>query len=259
MRYQRLKDSLVPQLRALWSAGFGDSAQELDDFFRTAAPVCTIYAATEGETLAAAACVMPHTVCCDGAEKQAAYLYAVATDPRFRKQGVCRALLGHIEKELKKKYVSCVLLVPADAALCAMYQRLGYRGAPRGWQTENLPAACGQAEKTDLISYAGLRETLLWDTVHVRYAKPLLELAGCSIDFYALRLGSGAGCAAVERREDGTVLVHELLPDSRFLPALAAAVDAQQVTLAQSNTAMVKWLDETQPTWGEIEIGFDFG
>lgn len=262
MRYGRIKEETLPQLRALWSACFGDSKRELDDFFRTIYPRCTVFAATEEETLAGAVCVMPQSVCCGEETINAAYLYGVATDETYRGRGVCRALLAHAEKELKKKYVVCALLVPENAALAAMYEKMGYRGAWRGWCEADAPEGCGRAEKIDTIAYAGLRETLLWDAPHVRYAKEYLDYAACTTEFYALRLGNGAGCAAVERLEGGALRVNEILPDARFLPALfvsGGVRDAKRLLLPQNSAAMVKWLTEKHPKWDKIEIGFDFG
>lgn len=262
MRYGRIKKETLPQLRALWSACFGDSERELDDFFGTVYLVCTVFAAMDEETLAGAVCVMPQSVCCGEEEISAAYLYGVATDEKYRGRGVCRALLAHAEKELRKKYVACALLVPENAALAAMYEKMGYRGAARDWREEDAPKGCGRAEKIDTIAYAGLRETLLWDAPHVRYAKAYLDYAACTTEFYALRMGNGAGCAAVERLAGGEVRVNEILPDARFLPALFAdggVREAKRLLLPQSSAATVKWLTEKHPRWDTIEIGFDFG
>lgn len=258
MRFQRAKQTDLPQLRALWKQAFRDSEQELDDFFRIAYPACELFIARDDGQIAGMACAMPQSVCCGEACVSAAYLYAVATDEQYRNQGVCRGLIAHVEKELKKKYVSCVLLVPENAQLAGMYEKLGYHGRERGSRAVSAPPAAGRAERMDTVAYAGLRETLLWDEPHVRYAKVWLDYEACEAEFHALRMGAGAGCAAAARLPDGTVRVDELLPDERFLPALVKAMPAERYVLPERSGAMVKWLD-SGPSWTEIRVGFDFG
>ena len=77
----------------------------------------------EEDTLAAAL----YWFDCQWEGKPIAYLYAIATDTAFRNKGYCRKLLADTHLHLQKLgYAGCIL-VPREAALFGMYEKLGYR------------------------------------------------------------------------------------------------------------------------------------
>ena len=234
MRCQKTHEGDIPALSRLWKQAFGDTDEEIARFFREAYPHASGFAARDGETLVGMCFALPQQLACGEDTCSAAYLYAVATDEHWRGQGVCRTLLAFAEKELKKRGTDCLMLVPADEGLAAMYEK-----------------------QVTPIEYAGLRETLLWDVPHVRYSKAWLEYEALDAAFYALRLGSASGCAAVRKLPDGSARVDELLPDNRMLPALAQAVGAARYRLPQAPYAMCKWLTARPAGWENILLGFD--
>lgn len=258
MRCQKTHEGDIPALSRLWKQAFGDTDEEINRFFREAYPHASGFAARDGETLVGMCFALPQQLACGEDACSAAYLYAVATDEHWRGQGVCRTLLAFAEKELKKRGTDCLMLVPADEGLAAMYEKLGFSGALRRESEAAAPSAAGQAEQVTPIEYAGLRETLLWDVPHVRYSKAWLEYEALDAAFYALRLGSASGCAAVRKLPDGSARVDELLPDNRMLPALAQAVGAARYRLPQAPYAMCKWLTARPAGWENILLGFDF-
>lgn len=258
MRYKRAQDSDIPQLCVIWKQAFGDTDAQIDDFFRIAYPACIPFAAYDGTRVAGMLFALPQAIFCGETRRAGAYLFAVATDEAYRRQGICRALIAHAESVLRRKNFACTFLVPGDDGLAAMYERLGYRGAARGETVLDAPAAAGAAEAVDATAYAGLRETLLYDTPHVRYEKVWLDYEAADAEFFVLHLGGGLGCAAVSRQPDGGVRIDELLPDARFLPALHQTMQAARYTMPECNEPMVKWLDEKAAVWPAFRIGFDF-
>ena len=104
MRLRKTNLDDLPQLKALWALGFGDTEQEIEAFFAISYPVATGFCAEEDGRLIAAAYALPQELAWGERTAKAAYLYAVTTHPDFRKQGVCRKLLAFAEKELKKRY-----------------------------------------------------------------------------------------------------------------------------------------------------------
>ena len=138
-------------LRTLWTECFGNAGGWIDTFFDTAfdpAHICTLRC--QG-TLAAALCWMDVT--CEG--RKLAYLYAIATAPDFRHQGLCRELMGLTHEKLAGYAGS--ILVPADAGLRQMYGKLGYVnfGGIR-----EVSASAGEAVPMEQVSpaeYAALR------------------------------------------------------------------------------------------------------
>lgn len=109
-------------LRTLWTECFGNEEGWIDAFFGTAfdpAHVCGIYRQSR---LAAGLSWMD--VSCQG--QKLAYLYAIATAPDFRRQGLCRKLIGLTHEKLLEQGYTGAILVPADAGLRQMYQKMGY-------------------------------------------------------------------------------------------------------------------------------------
>lgn len=259
MRYQKTHADDISELTRLWKQAFGDTDAEIARFFRDLFPAATGFAARDGEKIAAMCFALPQQLSCEETALSGAYLYAVATDEAYRGQGLCRALLAFAEKELKKRGTDAVLLVPADEGLAAMYEKLGYSGPARVRKPLQANQALGAAEAVSPVEYAGLRETLLWDVPHVRYTKQLLEYEAGDAELYALRLGAMPGCAAAVRQDDGTIRVDELLPDARFLPALAQVFGTGTYLLPQEPYAMCKWLTEKPTRWEKLYLAFDFG
>lgn len=109
-------------LRTLWTECFGNEDNWIDAFLDTAfAPERTSVLTRQGR-LAAALSWME--VSCDG--RKLAYLYAIATAPAFRRQGLCRELMKNTHRELTRLgYAGCIL-VPAEDDLRQMYRKLGY-------------------------------------------------------------------------------------------------------------------------------------
>ena len=126
MRLRKTNLDDLPQLKALWALGFGDTEQEIEAFFAISYPAATGFCAEEDGRLIAAAYALPQELAWGERTVKAAYLYAVTTHPDFRKQGVCRKLLAFAEKELKKRYFDCLMLVPATDALRAYYETMGF-------------------------------------------------------------------------------------------------------------------------------------
>lgn len=109
-------------LKTLWSNSFGNAEGWIDSYFGTAfSPdqVCGLH--RQGQ-LAAALSWMDGF--CEG--RKLAYLYAIATDPGFRHQGLCRALMALTHEKLSALGYAGAILVPADAGLRGLYEKLGY-------------------------------------------------------------------------------------------------------------------------------------
>ena len=109
-------------LKTLWTMCFGNEEDWIDAFFRTAfdpSHVCTL---TRWGRLAAALCWMD-VYCCG---RRLAYLYAIATDPAFRHQGLCRELMGLTHETLAQRGYAGAILVPGSDGLRQMYEKMDY-------------------------------------------------------------------------------------------------------------------------------------
>ena len=187
MRLRKTNLDDLPQLKALWALGFGDTEQEIEAFFAISYPAATGFCAEEDGRLIAAAYALPQELAWGERTAKAAYLYAVTTHPDFRKQGVCRKLLAFAEKELKKRYFDCLILVPATDALRAYYETMGFCTQKSDFLDDGpAPEARGVCEELTPVDYAGLRETILYDTPHVRYTLADLRYQASMSGFYRL-------------------------------------------------------------------------
>lgn len=144
-------------LRALWTECFGNEEGWLDCFFDTAFDSRHVCVLIRRGQLAAALCWMD--AYCDG--RKLAYLYAIATDPGCRHQGLCRELMGLTHETLSTQDYAGTILVPADAGLRQMYGNMGYEnfGGIR-----EIPVGAGEPCDLRQISpeeYAALRREYL--------------------------------------------------------------------------------------------------
>ena len=113
---------LIPSLRELWKLSFGDSDEFLDDFFSTGYSEsrcrCVV---SDGR---AAAALYWFDAQFEG--EKFAYLYAVATHPEFRHQGLIHYLVADTHQLLTEQGYAGAMLVPADDGLRQMYAAMGY-------------------------------------------------------------------------------------------------------------------------------------
>ena len=260
MRLRKTAPADLPSLKSLWQQAFGDSDAEIDAFFSSVYPDAFGFCAEEDGAPVSMLYALPVTLAHGEQSVKAAYLYAVATDEACRGRGICRALMAYAEQQLKKRYISCLLLVPADEQLAQYYEALGYtRQTGCTLRQLRVESPRGRALPISVQDYAGLRETLLFDTPHVRYPKMLLDYEAQRTVLYRLESGCGLGCAAVAKRDD-LAIVEELLPDMRMLPALAAELGAAQYIVRTPGTdamgCMAKWLDG--PEMAPVYLAFPF-
>ena len=109
-------------LRTLWTECFGNEDDWIETFFRTALIPDHICVRNRQGRLAAALCWMD--VFCRG--QKLAYLYAIATAPDQRGQGLCRALMADTEHCLSALGYGGIVLVPGQKGLFRMYEGMGY-------------------------------------------------------------------------------------------------------------------------------------
>lgn len=109
-------------LRTLWTECFGNEENWIDVFFQTAFDPTHVCCLTRRGQLAAALCWMD--TYCQG--RPLAYLYAIATAPEHRRQGLCRELMGKTHDLLARQGYAGAVLVPGDEGLRQMYGKMNY-------------------------------------------------------------------------------------------------------------------------------------
>ena len=109
-------------LRTLWTECFGNEENWIDAFFQTAFDPSHVCCLRRHGRLAAALCWMDTD--CQG--RKLAYLYAIATAPAHRHQGLCRELMMETHEILARQGYAGAILVPGDEGLRQMYGKMNY-------------------------------------------------------------------------------------------------------------------------------------
>lgn len=112
---------------ALWQRVFGDPPEMISAFFACAPFDHACFMAVSEDTLAGMLFSLPAVFRMGSSAYESRYIYAVATDPAFRGQGVMTALEKYACKTAEKEKVQFLALVPANRRLFSMYQKLGYQ------------------------------------------------------------------------------------------------------------------------------------
>lgn len=217
MRIDFPGESQVPGLRALWQAAFGDSEEFLDCFFSTAFDRRRCRCITENGEVAAA--LYWFDVSCR--EQPMAYIYAVATGPGWRNQGLCRALMTDTHQILRGRGYAAALLVPQEEGLRRLYAGLGYdrcTGVREFVCTPGGPAP--DLYRVDEGEYARLRREFL-PRGSVIQEHENLRFLGSWAQFY-----KGLDFLTAVYREEDSLLALELLGNADAAPGILRALGA---------------------------------
>ena len=209
------KESHLPQLKRLWQQAFGDSDKEIALFFEKGfSPDRCRIALREGGVLGAL-----YWFPCAWEGKRLAYLYAIATDAAYQKQGICTRLMEDTHRHLASLGFSGAVLVPARSELFAFYQRFGY--APFGGLQQST-VTCGSASlpltKITAAEYCVQRKALL-PANGILQEDAFLPLLDATYDFYA-----GDGWLLAGKEAGNCWEGAEYLGDQKNLPGILCAL-----------------------------------
>ncbi len=116
-------------LKEIWNASFPGDEAFADWFLKTSYRPDNALVWTDGESPAAMLHLIPMHLRIEGRDVRAAYVYAVATLPRHRGQGIAAALLEEAEALEKARGTALLMLVPQSESLFEYYRRLGFQDA----------------------------------------------------------------------------------------------------------------------------------
>ena len=222
MRFDYPAESQMDQLRNLWKAAFGDTDAFLDIFFSTAYSPRRCRCAMDGDRVAA----VLYWFDISWGGLPCAYIYAVATDPQYRGQGLCRGLMADTARILSDRGYEGALLVPQDEGLFTMYARMGYRPATQ--IREEIRAAGDQTiavRPLDADAYAAGRITLLPENSVIQEGENLAFLSRVA-SFY-----EGEGFLAAVSREPEHLRILEYLGDETKLGNLIHTLGHREATV----------------------------
>ena len=219
MKIDHPKKTQIPALRKLWQEVFGDSDDFLDSFFALGFSCSHCLCAMEQENLAGAMYWLDHT--CRG--KRLAYLYAVATHPDYRGQGICRRLTLRVMELLRRQGYAGIILVPAEPGLVSMYEKLGFVPS----STLDL-IRCSRGETPTLLhavdpaEYNALRNRLAPEDSAL-LTKQTLRFLASQAEFFA-----GDEWVLAAWRQEQTLTGLEYLGSAALLPGILNALSCTQ-------------------------------
>lgn len=206
-------------LRQLWQDVFGDSDAFLDSFFTLGfSPSHCLCAMEEGRILGALYW-LDHS--CRG--NKLAYLYAVATAPAARGRGICRSLTQQAKTLLTRQGYTGIVLVPAEAGLVTMYEKLGFTSSSGIRETTclrgEMPVSCRAVGATE---YNSLRNRLLPQGSALLGEKALTFLAS-QAEFFV-----GENWCLAGYRQEERLMGLEYLGEAALLPGIVNALGCSQ-------------------------------
>lgn len=212
---------LIPGLRQLWKIAFGDDDAFLDNFFSLAFAPDRCRCIIAGDTVAAA--LYWFDVSCQG--RKMAYLYAVATHPDYRNQGLCRQLMTATHEVLTQQDYAGVVLVPQNQGVIRMYANMGYTTCTTVQEFQASaqdPAVL--LHQVDQEEYACHRRALLPADGVVQEGANLNFLASYA-SFY-----TGDNFVAAIVKEGDNLLCPEILGDPKLAPGILTALECREGT-----------------------------
>lgn len=227
----------IPALRELWTLAFGDSGPYVDNFFhRYYRPERMLVLELDNQVRAMTAWFDTTLILPDSGEFSAAYLYAVATHPDFRSQGLSGKLLGWADDYFRSLNIPLVTTVPARPDLHKFFAQNGFLECFThdelicGKNSSNAVSGC-TLHPLSPLGYGHLRETLLAGSPHIRF--PLDALAyqqGCCQvsggGLYRVDTPTGPAALCAEGMETGQLLVKELIASPSVLSLLPSVLSS---------------------------------
>lgn len=174
----------MPQVYRNWEKCFGDTREEIEFFFEVFGNKVQVYVMKKGAQVAGQLCLLPVNLhyAADGTVKtaRAAYIYAVATLPACRKQGICTQMLKDVREILADKGL-CGVLVPAGKKLAAFYEKRGYQPCfeeekIRIQVTENIGNS-GVVKECDTDTYIAFRNKAFGSVCGVQESPEMVHYA----------------------------------------------------------------------------------
>lgn len=113
----------------LWESVFGDSKNDIDLFMEESFQNENTLVCYDTEKLVSMLFLLPEEICFKGKAYPAYYIYAAATKPAYRKQGIMGKMLDFADGVCKNRNIPFLFLVPANDRLFDYYNKFGFRTA----------------------------------------------------------------------------------------------------------------------------------
>lgn len=233
VRKYSAEKSDYPELKALWKTVFGDSDDVLDYFFENTVKPENIYAFRKDGKIVSAFYLIDASLIENNKDFSAKYLYAAATLPEYRKQGIMGEMIKYAADILKIKGTDFIVLYPADEKLYAYYGKLGFvsQFKERYYKTEKneLEKYKGNRYFNTTLSYEKMRESIPSES-YMKFDSSYLDFSR----FCAAKYGLEICCVfddedkvfIIGNKKDGQVIIDEAISsDGNYEHILSVLAD----------------------------------
>lgn len=183
------------QIKIIWQTCFGDEEEYIQFYLEhrmTRENMLVIY--QDGKAVSMAS-FLPVQYLCQGEYQDARYVYAVATLPEYRGQGLAAQIL----RFAAKKYEEPLILAPAEESLMQYYENLGFmRAFPETRHTLQCDLKALEAKEEE--PFPCMEEITAEEYMQIRDAKCAREgyvRWDADAIAYAMRLGVSCGGSTV--------------------------------------------------------------
>lgn len=190
----------LPALLALWQEAFGDTPEDVENFYSTAFSFDRCLMAEEQKPVGGI-----YWIDAQISGQKVAYLYAFAVAEECRGQGIGKALLEKTLESLKGEGYGAAVLVPGEETLCAYYEKAGFVTFEKARAQETCAPGMTVQKVTPDVYFAQRQKM----APAIDWGKEAFSYLGRFCDLYA-----GEGWLLSAGR-DG---VQEFLGDPRNLP-----------------------------------------
>ncbi|MBQ7962821.1 MAG: GNAT family N-acetyltransferase [Clostridia bacterium] len=227
------------ELVSLWQTVFGDEAETVRFFLDKAVSAGEIYAKKIAGKIVSAFYLVDSQLINGNKTEKVRYLYAAATLPGYRKQGIMSEMIKYAAEVLADKGYAAIVLCPADEKLYDYYEKLGF--------TRSFSDRIYTINSSALDKYKGARyfncSVSYSDIRHSIPSEAFVEFSSGYLD-YARKLSSDYGfeiCASFDdedkvfitgHREEETVFIDEAISaDGNYNHVLSVLSDIDCKTI----------------------------
>lgn len=230
-----------PELKSLWETVFGDDDDVIDYFFENTVNAAEIYAYRKDGRIVSAFYLIDSSVTDKNKKLNAKYLYAAATLPEYRRNGIMGEMIKYAADYCRKRNTDVIFLYPADDALYNYYAKLGFRQMfnERFYiiEKKEIEKYKGQRYFNVALSYDRMREYIpaeafcSFDCRYTDFARFLARKYGFEI---CASFDDEDSVFVIGSKKDGRITVDEAISlngNYAHILSVLADTDAQSVVL----------------------------
>lgn len=237
----------LPALKSLWMKSFGDTQSGTDFFFSARHENENMLVCAQNDVPIAMLSMLPVTLQYNAVPMKGRYIYGVATDEKYRGQGISTGLLDVAHEWMKEKGDKAAVLAPANDALFHFYEKRGYETIFYSDQVMVEKSEIAEAppgticRPATLEHFALFRNALhmssalyvLWDEKALQYYMDFVEVYGGCVLY--VRAHAGEGTAVCLPVSENTVRITDMsnlgLAPMEMLSALHTYIGADTYQL----------------------------